>query len=990
MSLLEQVEAAIRNGDAKAVRKLLAGKSEKERTALSGAMAKTFDLAHKLVFSRDGAKAAAKLGVDFERKNAEGRSATWDVVEAARIALTRTMTSAEAISKHSWRSVPSDDDVVFESMKDRPAELVRAWVEKVSELTYSRWWALRRLVREGICENPDTDAYVLGMVVEAHFRLNGWEQAQKKRRPLFDEDPALLEKDLWRIFEVEGTRDASLTGVERLWTDTLLGLAESGRIERGRLLDATLSALSRDFAQHKAGFYSRLHDALKPTPKEMAKRASAYVELLGSRIAPTVSLATRVVESLPANVDLDPASFVRSATSAARSARGQSTALALLRLLDAKRGEADALDAVVAFLEHSSVDVIDAAMTILEASKPNKALVVRVAALVPTIPASRRARVQAWAGGGKAEKTDKTDKTDNPDKPDKPTKEIAPTASAKKASPADAKRAGIAALAKAPPQGPWPRVTLEEPAPRLDPSRAVTPIADVDELLAAAARALEEPNDRVNYERVLDGVSRLGAPLSALPKDAIKPLAKRAAKLCERHSTTAAVLINGWLTGNDGRDVLKSRHSEVYINTRQFGLRRVQNVLKRLAAGKTAALLSMPSTEGFFVDPIALATKVKTHEGDDLADAVTALLRLAPEHRPAALKKLTGIKGELASAVRHALGSDAEKPGKKDAPLWYAAARARGGDDAVVKKAFPKAGADAGEAARLRFFWKKTVSNPKSSWATLQIAFEPAPPKLADIPPDAYSVMLATDGMGGHGAQFGGEDDLREMASNYPSNLRTLLAHGVERISGNVDFGSSAWENHVFIEALIDPDVPLDDVGLYLLAIATNTKEARENALATDALIAAITDGRVVGPELGVVMATYWDPLHEEVRWSRRPTAGRWAKTFGVVAQTSVLHAEVVRRTLEAFFGAAPVAPPADLNVLLQLWLDLATEAAIGVPVATRDVLAKYTGKAKKIATQLLALEGTTSAHAEEAHAHALDGRHTRGARWTSWAEQTR
>lgn len=955
MKLEEQLQRAIRKGDEKGCLALLEAAPEKERAALSATMLKTFDLAHALIFSRDPSRSEKKLEIDLSAHGPDDRVIRNKVLEAARVALLGTLTSVEALKKYAWRSAPKDDDVAVAVLAIRPPAFVHAWATKLCELTHTRFTLARRLVKEGLCERPDGDGYVLAMIYEASHRGSGW---SKKKEELFEEDPELLDDDVWRVFEVEGNRDVSLTGNERKWSTLLLGWVETKRLDRGRMLDATLSALARDFPQHKAGFYSRLHDAMKPTPEETAKRAAAYVELLGSRISPTVSLATRVVESLPDDVELDLASFVPAAVSAARSARGQGTALALLRLLGARRERPEALDAVVSFLEHGAPEVVDAALGILEASKPSKALRARVASLVATVPASRRARLAAWAGT----------------KPEQATKAAAKPDAKVDAAPADAKRAGIAELAKADPTGPWPRVLLDDranPAPRLDPERRVAPIASHEELIAAASRALEEPNDRVTFERMLDGIARLGVPLSDFPRDRIKPLAKRAARLAGKHF--GARIVDAWLLGEDGSAIETEK-----ANVQDFGERRGKNLLARLARGETGPLLSMPTTETFFIDPRVLAERVKDaakRPRVDVEDAVIAILRLAPEHRRAASKKLEGVKGPVAAAVRHALGSDEDEPNPKFPALWFAAARARGGDDAAVMKAFPDAGAGAGEAARV----KLAYANKENTWAWLDLQFEPPPPKK--LLPDALTVLLATRAHAGEGALLGMEPTLREVASFTPGDRRVLLAHGTEAISGNVDWNSAEWSNHVYIELLLDPDLPLDEDTLFLLAIATNTKEARENALATDALIAAIADGRVVGPELGPKMAFFWDPIHESVKWSRRPTASRWAKTLATVAQTSPLHAEVVRRILESFFGAPPAAPPPDVNVLLQLWLDLAVEARVAVP--DPEVLTKYTGKAKKIANQLVALRGGPSVLAAEAHALALEGRKARAARWT-------
>jgi hypothetical protein len=390
------------------------------------------------------------------------------------------------------------------------------------------------------------------------------------------------------------------------------------------------------------------------------------------------------------------------------------------------------------------------------------------------------------------------------------------------------------------------------------------------------------------------------------------------------------------------------------VNAQQFGRRRIKNVLERLAKGRARPLLSMPTTEGFFLDPRTLTARVKAQRGPvDVADTVTALLRIAPEGRLEAMRELHEIEGELGAVVRRALGGDEDPPNTNETALWSVATFVREGGSSSV---------------RLR--WSK------ESWAPLEVELAPTPRRA--IPADDFPALLATDAVSG---ELGDEGSIRELSSYCPDGRRPLLAHGAAAIARNVSWSEAEWQNHVFIEMLLDPDVPLDDIGLVLLAIALNTKEARENALATDVLVAAITDGRIVGPELGPVMARFWDPAHH--RWSRRPTAKRWAKTLATVAQTTPLHAEVVRRILESFFGAPPAAPPADVGALLQLWLDLAVDARVTVP--DRDVLTRYAGKAKGIASQLLALQGGTSTLAAVAHALAIAGRQARAGRWTSW-----
>ena len=173
-----------------------------------------------------------------------------------------------------------------------------------------------------------------------------------------------------------------------------------------------------------------------------------------------------------------------------------------------------------------------------------------------------------------------------------------------------------------------------------------------------------------------------------------------------------------------------------------------------------------------------------------------------------------------------------------------------------------------------------------------------------------------------------------------------------------------------------------------LLAVGLATKEARERALATDALVAAIEDGRLVGPELGAAMSLLWHPLQLEMKRVQRPTASRWAGTLGTAARVSPLHAEVVRRALAQLAHEAPSTPPPDLHALLSLWRELCEEAETGVAKgAARTWLESLAqgGKTKKARDALLALPERPSRLAAEAHALALEARWTRAARWAAW-----
>jgi hypothetical protein len=976
MTLEDELLALVRKANAKGCVDRLRGVPERERTKAAARMLAVLAAANDR--GRDPKKQA---WLALDPKATEN-----DAVTAARLAVLGTAPDVGPLRKLRWRAMPNDGALAVAVLRDRRPDWLARFVDVMAPFPM-HWETLRALVREGLCPTPTSDDWVLGMIHAASSRR--WTPVTKPTkddRPLFDRDPQLLEREVWRVFEVEGNARVSLTGRQGFWQRTLVELAKDGRMDRGRMLDCTLQALARDFPQHKAGFYSRLHDALEPTPAELSKRASAYVGLLASRISPTVSLATRALDTLAgAGLPL-PSGFVDAAASAS-AARARGSAITLVRMLGLVRGRdrERALLTAISFLEHGAADVVDAVLELLEThAKPTAELVAAVSRAAGAAPASRRARLQAWleAHDGKPVATARAKKSQ-----ERPSRVARP----KDLPPADVARAVARELERAAPEGPWPRVLLDgvDPPPRLDPGRRVEPVASHEELFDEAVRAVEAPADRVAVERLLDGVSRMGTPLDALPADRVKALRARAEKLSRRDPEGVPGFVVSWL-GKAAALPPPRWEQKPRVDPATFGERRFVNVLARVAAGRTRPLLSMPSVDGFFVDPRALVARAVTLSGDlDVEDAVLALLRLAPDGRAEALAAAKALRpaSPLARPLRYALGAPAAsvKPKTGDDPaLWIAAARARspGADDPLVAKTFPGLGPDAGEAARFAFEWTKTKSKYVGFYVDYQARVRPLPKKK--VPLAHLSVLMAT------GFDLGIEATARELASFMPADRRSFFAHGAVALRSNVDWSDAKWENHHFLEPLLDPDVPLEPIGLLVLAIGLNTKESRENALATDALVAAISDGRVVGPELGPPMASLWNPLQDGVKYVRRPIASRWAKTLLSVARTSPHHVEVTRRICESLFSAPPATTPPDLVALLEAWLELCEEAETGVADERARAFLEKTekttgGKAKTAAKRLLALPLRPSALAAEAHALALEGRWARAARWASW-----
>ena len=116
------------------------------------------------------------------------------------------------------------------------------------------------------------------------------------RQSLLRHDQQFRDELLWHLFTIEGTPERSFTTVDKntfrnTWQRELLDASAEGLIPREHLLDACLASLARDFAAYRAGWFSHMYAALKPTAAESAQRQDTLVNLLGSPVGTTVTLS---------------------------------------------------------------------------------------------------------------------------------------------------------------------------------------------------------------------------------------------------------------------------------------------------------------------------------------------------------------------------------------------------------------------------------------------------------------------------------------------------------------------------------------------------------------------------------------------------------------------------------------------------------------------------------------------------------------------------
>jgi Family of unknown function (DUF6493) len=553
VSLVEPLNEAIRADDTRRVRDLVVSAPEKERRAAAKEV-------EGLLFVGD-----------------------YSVRNAARLAFVGTAT-ARRVSRWAWAvGAAGGEEVVYEVVAARGRGFVEALARAMARQEATPFWRLvRRAVREGLIERPDAEGYTRGMVSSVG-EWNIRSVARIYRGLLADEE--LLEDEVWRIFEVDCGRElrfaAPYEAGERgmrwganSWTHALRRLSEEGRLDRQRLLDASLDALMRDFRASFVGSYVRLHEELEPSPEERLARIDRYLALLTS---PTPAVVKAGLAGLKATGDaVPPDQLARAATSAlAHNQKNLATqTLALLARAAERSPEArpSLLEAAAHGVAHDRADVQERALALVEryagdaeATAPTRAVLMGFGdAVAPTL----RDRLEALTGFS-----------------------------------VQREPARVEPLPRTEPRRTRP--TIEE-ALRSRPQ--LEPVESVADLIELAAALLEGEGDGDDAERFLEGVSRLCGERP--PERLTAGLVKQAmvgqwwyAGGGLLGTSVVGAVVRAWTRGSDPRLGVPPGMAIGFL------LQRAVEVGERARHRRPQPLLSFPTHSGGWLDPAVLAER---------------------------------------------------------------------------------------------------------------------------------------------------------------------------------------------------------------------------------------------------------------------------------------------------------------------------------------------------------------------------------------------
>lgn len=385
-----------------------------------------------------------------------------------------------------------------------------------------------KFIDAGLCRQPTQEVYVQGIIRLHEYDKDATLAFLKKYR-------FLVENDLWLLFQFEGGQELSLAAYDKFsrdghkWEDILDTLSQEGIMPRAKMLKASLEALNRGFIQFRAGWFSRFHERLKPSPAERFELLDDYLSLLASPIAPTVSFALAALNEIDkAKINIEAERLfqhIQPALMAASKSTAQG-ALAFIEKAAAREPQMrpQALQIAAAALSHQNTDVQKSLLKFMKASQ----------SLIAVDPALKDAIRENLEFISPALQKDFAALADSAAVSDK-------AVAAKTAG-----KANISAVAAAESSAQFSSVEYKPGASLLyHQGEAIATIGDAQTWLESTLAFIEAPFDVVQAERIIQAVAlgqvqtlhninRANKASDTTEKTA-KPLIKRLQKLIERN-----------------------------------------------------------------------------------------------------------------------------------------------------------------------------------------------------------------------------------------------------------------------------------------------------------------------------------------------------------------------------------------------------------------------------------------------------------------------
>jgi Family of unknown function (DUF6493) len=219
----------------------------------------------------------------------------------AALAVLLTVSNQELARLHFWPGIFGQEILTKDLLKSLPLERLQIFSDQLLQDSPFHLQTIEALANDGLITVPQSNSYVAALIAGVSWpnkNKAGLDQTLRNR-------PDFLKRDVWLLFKWDGSAenclasaDKYLTNAAESWQSVLVNFANEGTIDRNRLLDESLIALTRDFNQFRAGWFSRFHKELAPNKEERMARTAMYLALLNSAVTSTVSFAVSMLVAI--------------------------------------------------------------------------------------------------------------------------------------------------------------------------------------------------------------------------------------------------------------------------------------------------------------------------------------------------------------------------------------------------------------------------------------------------------------------------------------------------------------------------------------------------------------------------------------------------------------------------------------------------------------------------------------------------------------------
>ncbi len=464
-------------------------------------------------------------------------------------------------------------------------------------------------------------------------------------------DPDLLTDEIWQIFDkypLNPSNDHFSAGDgqhEWSWAYAFAELSKDGSLDRQRLLRACLEAMGRCVNPKRTAWFWSVHETLEVSDDERQGLLSLYLKNLSLPYPAVVGSILDALTRVAKERRLRGEDFIMAVPPVFQlKPKGPPlTALKILGFLWQQSpllGQAIAEQAIRA-MSHEKQEIQKTALDLFEkvTTKPDQQLTQLLAGQFDNLQPSLQIRAKdllQHLGG-----TDENAGREQDGSFTSTSEDHADLRAEANSIPEPWRQfAGIDAilsLVDSQNVGQIPSLAFDPMAvPRCDEASRLKPIQDLDELIEGLSSAVEDLKDADEFERLLDGLSRL---CDQGPKDFVartSPLFSRILHLPPRPGLGVHAglmeMIRCWCN-SELRCTLASHDNDVGILA--FLWHRLIELAVRMRIAKAAPLFGCPTHRHGWIEPIALVDRLCWWQNQqmepDKHDFIQGLLRLAPD-----------------------------------------------------------------------------------------------------------------------------------------------------------------------------------------------------------------------------------------------------------------------------------------------------------------------------------------------------------------------